>query len=278
MDQQYILNQGDWSCLIAPEFGSNVISLRHRDFSILREPAGMYALQATPVLYGIPLLLPPNRTAGGKFIFDRKAYQLPINDAVHDNHLHGSLHSAPFQVLDRSGNRLKTQLVNHGAQFPFPFQIDITDTLDADGYHRTLEITNTGTSAMPLTLGFHTTFTEPERFSVPIGRRWVTNDAHIPTGELAEMNACQQAYRNGCDPRGQSISGFYTAIGNTAEIGDYSFRVEGFDQWILYNGGGNQGFLCVEPQLGPVNSLAAGCCGRLEPGETAIFKLHLTKA
>ena len=272
----YLLHNHDWSCSICPSLGINIIALRHRGFPILREPNDTSELLTSPVLFGLPLLLPPNRTSGGKFIFDNKEYMLPVNEPAHGNHLHGLMHSAPFEVLSHTQSALRSRLINHGEYFPFAFQIDITDQLCEDGLIRTLDITNIGQSNMPLTIGFHATFTQPQDFSVPIGKRWAVNEHHIPTGDKLPLTPTQHTYRDGCVLSGQRINGFYEAVGNTARIGDYRFTVDGFDQWILFNGDGKQNYLCVEPQLGPVNALNSGTYPILEKGKTYRLTLRIT--
>lgn len=274
--QTYSLQNQEWSCTICPNFGSNIISLRHNGFPILREPESLSALQQSPVLFGFPLLLPPNRTSGGKFVFEGKEYSLPVNEPVRNNHLHGFLHSAPFEVLSCSETELQTRLFNQGEYFPFPFQLTITDQLLPTGLLRSLDIVNTGISAMPLALGFHTTFTQPNSFSVSIGNRWEVNDHYIPTGEKAALTDEQDTYREGCILNGQRVNGFYEAAASNARIGNYRFSTDGFDQWILFNGDGKQNFLCVEPQLGPVNALNSGDYYRLEKGENYKFTLCIS--
>ena len=275
--QTYSLQNQGWSCTICPGFGSNILSLRHNGFPILREPESLSALQQSPVLYGFPLLLPPNRTSGGKFVFEGREYALSINEPAHNNHLHGILHSAPFEVLSCSETELQTRLVNQGEYFPFPFQLTISDQLLPTGLLRSLEIVNTGSSAMPLVLGFHTTFTEPDSFSVSIGNRWVFNDHYIPTGEKAALTDEQVTYREGCILNGQKVTGFYEAAASDARIGSHRFSTEGFDQWILFNGDGKQRFLCVEPQLGPVNALNSGHYHRLEKDGSYKFTLRISQ-
>lgn len=274
--QTYSLQNQEWSCTICPGFGSNIISLRHNGFPILREPETLSVLQQFPVLFGLPLLLPPNRTSGGKFVFEGQEYSLPINEPVYDNHIHGILHSAAFEVISHSETELRTRLINQGEYFPFPFQLTIVDQLLPTGLLRSLDIVNTGISAMPLVLGFHTTFTQPNSFSVSIGDRWVVNDRYIPTGEKAALTAEQFTYREGCILTGQRVNGFYEATAPIARIGDYLFSVDGFDQWILFNSDGKQHFLCVEPQLGPVNALNSGDYYRLKKGESYKFTLCIS--
>ena len=271
------LHNGDWSCAICPRQGANMISLRHKGQPILREPETDADLVNAPVLFGLPLLLPPNRTSGGSFSFDGRVYHLPVNEPAHGNHLHGLIHSAPFQVLSHGETELKTRLINSGEYFPFPFSITISDQLLPTGLLRTLEVVNTGDGDMPLVLGFHATFTQPDTFSVPIGNRWAVNSHHIPTGEKLPLTEEQLTYQEGCKLTGQPVKGFYEALGDTARIGNYLFTVQGFDQWILFNGDGSGNFLCVEPQLGPVNALGSGDYRRLAPGESYRFTLCITQ-
>ena len=273
--QTYALHNKDWSCAVSPEMGANIISLRHKEYPILREPESFSQLTNTPLLFGFPLLMPPNRTCGGRFTFDGTEYHLPINEPAHNNHLHGLLHSAPFEVLSHAETQLQTRLVNQGEYFPFPFQLTITDQLLPTGLLRTVDFVNIGNTAMPLVLGFHTTFTQPDAFSVPIGSRWVVNEHHIPTGEKVSLTDEQLAYKQGCALIGQRVNGFYEASGSTACIGNYLFSAEGFDQWILFNGDGKQNYVCVEPQLGSVNALNSGEYRRLDSGESYRFSIRI---
>jgi len=276
--KEYKLKNESWECRIVPEIGANVISLCHREYEILRVPESENELRADPVLYGVPVLLPPNRTAGGRFAFEGKEYELAITEPEQNNHLHGHMHSAPFQVIEQTESSLHTQLVNDGTLFPFKLCVDMWDKLEKDGWHRTVTVTNTGKTAMPLVLAFHFTFKEPESFCVPLGLCWEIDENRIPTGVKMELTQWQNSFVQGVSPNGRDVDGFYEMAGDTAYVGDYLLRVEGFDQWVLYNGGGDKGFLCVEPQLGPVNALNSGGYQRLEPGEKYTVTMEITRA
>ena len=93
------LNAGPWQAVVLPGFGMNMISLRREDKPILREPADWQVLQQSPHVYGIPLLLPANRTVGGRFEFQGQIHQLPINEATLGNNRHGDLYNAPFTLV-----------------------------------------------------------------------------------------------------------------------------------------------------------------------------------
>ena len=53
---------------------------------------------------------------------------------------------------------------------------------------------------------------------------------------------------------------------------------DNFNQWILWNNDGNQGFISIEPQCGAVNALNSGI-GRLDldPNRCEIFRTIIHK-
>lgn len=273
------IQKGNWQAHIAPAFGMNVISLRHQGEKILREPASFEALAASPYLHGIPLLLPANRTKGGLFCFEGREYRLPLNEPAFGNHLHGLMFDAPFTPVETAEDHITAIYENEGERYPFPFRMTVCDSLTDIGFSRRVIIENTGRGPMPYTLAFHTTFAEPDTFSVPVGERFICDENHIPTGEMAPLTEAQQLYRAGSAARGQAVSGFYKAQAHTAHIGPYLFSVsENFDEWVLYNAGGDKGFLCIEPQCGEVNGLNRPQGHRvLAPGSTDAFSLSITK-
>ena len=267
---------GKWSAVIAPECGSNVISLTFDGKAILRCPEGLEQLRSRPCLYGMPLLLPANRLADACFSFAGRTYQLPENEPTFGNHIHGLVKDAPFHIIEKTENSVTTQLENTGAYFPFPFEITICDSLSGEGFCRKLSLKNTGSSPMPYTLGFHTAFVEPTSFCVPLKDRWEMDARYLPTGHILPLTARQKAYCDGIRPNGSKISGVYRSDGHTVHVGGISMQVsEQFDHWVLFNGNGNEGYLCIEPQCGAVNGLNNGNYRILEPGKQEAFTVSL---
>jgi len=266
------LRYRNWQAEITPEQGMNTVLLTYDDEYILRNPEGIVD-PGTSCLHGTPLLLPPNRTEYGRFSFDGKEYQLPINERPRKNNLHGFLRFQAFTLLEYSDIHAVAVYENKGEIFPFPFSIKVTCRLDDNGYHQEFAITNTGNADMPLTFGVHSNFEEKDYFRVPLEKQFIINECCIPEGEPVELDDRQKQYRNGMQPDGKSIDGFYTSGGNTARIGRMEYKVsENFNQWILYNRGGDQGFISMEPQCGAVNCLNNGWgLHRLAPGETETF-------
>lgn len=272
------IQHGAWKAQIIPEHGSNVIALTYKGSPILRSPETPEMLFKSPTLYGMPLLLPANRVKGAAFSFMGTSYPLPMNEPARNNHIHGLINNAPFSVVRVTENSIVTALDNHGAFYPFPFNLQIEDSLSDRGFSRKLTLRNTGKTPMPYTLAYHTAFVEPKRFAVPIAQRAVVDENYIPTGELAALSEVQQAYRDGFSPNGSKISGFYTSQGSTAVVGDYLFTVsQQFDHWILFNGAGDGGFLCIEPQCGAVNGLNTNEHRVLDPGQKEVFTIEITK-
>ena len=58
-----------WQAEVLPAYGMNLIRLARSGSELLRTPEGETQLRREPQVYGMPLLLPPNRTAGGAFTF-----------------------------------------------------------------------------------------------------------------------------------------------------------------------------------------------------------------
>lgn len=267
------LHCGKWQAEITPWMGMNTVSLTCGDRPVLRTPASREALQADSCVYGTPILLPPNRTEGGIFTFDGKAWQLPVNEPVFNNHLHGFVHCQAFHLTEATETKVSGTYENRGETFPYPYRMEVVCRLREEGYLQEFLITNTGNTDMPLAFGLHTVFAAPERIQVPIGKRWLVNDCYIPTGELEDLSPEAQSYRDGASPEGTLVRGFYTSCGQEARVGDFCYRVsDHFNQWVLWNGDGSQGFCAVEPMCGAVNALNSGeGLLRLHPGETVRF-------
>lgn len=271
------IRNGEWSLMLAPEVGMNPISLRHRGQPILREPMDEAALRGDAVLYGMPVLLPANRTENACFSFEGKEYQLPLNEPRFGNHLHGRIYDAPFTVLRSDDTSVSAMLENDGAYYPFPFRLCFEDELRDTGYLRRVTLTNTGKTALPFTMAFHSTFVEPKRFVLGLGERFACNARCIPTGEMLPLNEQEAAFADGFSPDGSRISGYYTSASPMAILDGWKFEVsDGFDEWVTYNGNGHEGYLCIEPQCGEVNGLNTDGHRVLMPQESAFFTLSVT--
>ena len=257
-----------WYAEVSPSLGANPILLQYEGKDVLMPRTEE---NTNPFLAGSPLLLPANRTAGGKFTFGGKEYSLPITDMLQCANLHGSLYQQEFRVLGQEKDSAVFSYENRGEIFPFPFVIRVTYRAKKEGFFSEYVIENVGEGEMPVSFALHTTFREPELFSVPLDACQEKDARHIPTGRMIPLNEKEERYCVGSPSKGIEISGYYRAAGDTACIGEYlRYRVKGFDHWILYNGKGVSGLLCVEPQLGGVNVLNDPKNCPVIPAKTAI--------
>ena len=267
---------GDWEADILPETGANPVRLTFRGEAVLRPLEDKSVLAVNPFLWGSPILIPANRTDGGRFSFDGIEYHLPLNEARLNNNLHGMMYTLAFPTEKKGDNTAVSEYENRGEAYPFPFRIRVTASVGEGGFSRHFEITNTGVSDMPLTFALHTTFTErPVR--VPLGLAHRRNERHIPL-YYGELNETEKKICEGIDPNGVPISGYYTMAGHVAQIGEYELSVsDNFDHWILFNKDGKQGYICVEPQAGRSNGLNDGGYIRLSPGQTEVFTTRIAR-
>ncbi len=269
------LESGKWRAAIAPGKGGNMACLRYDGEDVL---APMTPDNADSCLAGSPMLLPANRTTGGRFCFAGRVWRLPVNEPKSGAHLHGLLRTAAFSAEERSAASVRLVYENRGEIYPFPFRMEVVYALSEGGLAAHYALTNLSEEAMPYSFGLHTAFVEPARFSAPLGMQQERDEKNLPTGRYLPLNDEEKAYVRGTHSRRRIISGYYTAAGDTARIGDYIYRAEGFDHWILYNARGEGGVLCVEPQRGCVDALNRPDCPLLAGHETVHFGTYLSHA
>lgn len=283
-----LLTWGDFQATVLPDIGGNLISFREtrRNFKFLREPdtEQMDAFRATPYLYGIPVLFPPNRYDHGSIPFAGTHYQLPINEPSKQNHLHGFLYDIPWQVEDFGKNQVESYVVlaqtiddTHSRfhLWPHSFKIRLRYGLGEFGLSQHVFIYNTGRQPIPCLLGFHTAINVPFADNscatdyccrVSIGERWELDDRALPTGRRLELSVHEQRLQQeGVNPFAEPMDNHYTADitagPNRMELSDTHNEVTliydvggAFRHWMIWNNRALPGFFCAEPQVNVVNA------------------------
>ena len=273
MFKKTVIENSVWRAEVAPALGADISSLKYKGEDVYVPLETEEQLSVNPYLHGSPILMPANRTAGGKFTFHGREYSLPVNEPRTGAHLHGLVHKQEFTVIKQSDSSVKLKFENRGEIYPFPFELTAEYSSEGETFYQRYEIKNIGDADMPFTFALHTTFCEPEFFSVPIDSCQEKDGFHIPTGRYVPLNSDERKYASGTESYGKEISGYYRLSGNTARIGNFEYTVSGnFDHWILFNGKGTSGLLCIEPQCGKVNGLNSdGGCRVLRRGEKSLF-------
>ena len=258
MEKGYIIVSPDkkWNAEISAFHGGNVIRLQYCQKDVLVPLKSKEQLEQNPFIIGCPLLFPANRTYKGEFEFEGKKYSLPINEPATNSHLHGSLYAQQFETEEITPGKIVLAFKNTGEIYPFYFRILIEYMVDNNGFYQKIVIKNTGNTNMPYTFGLHTTFVEPAVFSAPIELCQERDKHFLPTGRYISLDFKEQQYVKGVNSKDNVVSGCYKSSGNTVCIDKFEYSVSSnFDHWMLYNGGGESGFLCAEPQCGAVNGL-----------------------
>jgi len=289
--------------IIIPGWGSNLISIveKQTNTELLRVPASKEEFWDKPVLFGTPILFPPNRIDQGTFNFDKRTYQFDINELDKQNHIHGFVHTRNWDVSVVDINEQTVTIITEFDsskhievmnQFQHHFMIRMSYLLNDNTLSKKAEIINKSNEVLPFGFGYHTSFLFPEEnslFKLPADKRWKLNERLLPTGELEDIS-----YRQDLN-EGMSLVGlelddvFLSNIDNqglhTAQIRNGSTGVEinytvdsNFKHWVVYNKDGKSGFLCPEPYTWVTNAPnldvpdeLSGFKG-IEPGDTNVLR------
>ena len=272
---------GDWSAEVLPGYSMNLISLKYRDRQIMRTPENDDAFVRSHIVYGNAFLLPPDRTTGGKFTFEGKTYSLPVNEEKWGNNLHGLMTDADFVVTGSGKSYVSGRYVNEGERYPFKFTCDITVEVAEDGLSETYEFENTGDCSMPLLFGLHTNFASRGYVKVPVEKEYIFDRSTFTPGkEPVELTENGRLLLEGTDPTGKTISNFFVSAGDTAVIDDFEYIASpAFRNWVVWNCGGDKGFISVEPESGPANGLnMEGAFDVIEAGQRIVFTTKIRLA
>ncbi len=291
---------------VVPDWGSNLISLveKRKNKELLRVPSSSNEYWEKPVLYGTPILFPPNRIDQGCFTFEGRNYNFKINEEEKQNHIHGFVHTKKWDVIKSRTDGTRAEIVTefnsskHGdimLQFPHHYILRMNYILEGNVLEKNMEVINRSSETLPLGIGFHTSFLFPEdssSFALLAEKRWVLDDRCLPTGELEEIPYSNKL-KQGMSLKGLALDevflsspgqdGFYEAKLSNQDSGvDISYKTdENFKHWVVYNMDGEQGFVCPKPYTWVTNApnidLPASLTGlqSLKPGERKIFKTKI---
>lgn len=282
------LKAGPYEAAVLPELGANLIAFRdtEKQYQFLREPSPKEwaKFRKTPTVHGIPVLFPPNRYEDGKFPWNGKVHELPVNEVRRNNHLHGFLYKTPWKVTqfgaDDTGASVTLEVkVAEGhpvyALFPFSFTFRLKYTLSEDGLQQQVFIRNDGEERMPCLLAFHTAVRAPfapnaanedMRIKLTIGERWAMSKRMLPTGQFQPLKREEEAMKgDGVSPFFAALDNHYTAVPqngrNRMELTDTKNNVTlvydagtAYKQWMIWNNKAVGGYFCPEPQINLVNA------------------------
>jgi aldose 1-epimerase len=166
-----------------------------------------------PTRVGIPILFPfPNRIRGGRFTWDGREYQLPLNDPTQKNAIHGFACRRPWRVVEQGADDRSAWVT---AEFqgsvdapdardlwPADYRLRVTYRLAARSFRVEALVENPDARPLPFGLGYHPYVRVPfvagsngadYQVSVPASSCWELEET-LPTGRRRPVSE-----RPGCD-------------------------------------------------------------------------------
>jgi aldose 1-epimerase len=241
---------------------------------------------------GQPLLPWPNRLGDGRYAFEGREYQLPIDEVSASNAIHGLTRWLNWHTVDQQPDRLTMALTLHSRPgYPFPLDLRLTYRLADDGLAIHTEAINVGSQSLPFGAGFHPYYTvgtplvDAATLRVPASHTLELDGRGLPTGRLLDVANGELDFRVGRPIDATRLDTCFTNLerdtaGNTSvELAGPDGRhvevwMDGNYRWLMVYSGETlaparrrQG-LAVEPMTCPPNAYRSGDGLRvLEPGE-----------
>ena len=185
---------------ILPQLGGCVSLLKLNGISILDEFADATEIETNPAYKNVFLLPFPNRLKDGKYNFNGKTYQFPINDKTNNTALHGFTDFNNLQIASFESNEKDAHLVLKGdydgsnPAYPFSFETTLSFELTNDNtFTATIQIQNTDNSEFPIGTGWHPYFKLGEKINdcqlqLPLVQKVICDDNMIPVGKTVSFD------------------------------------------------------------------------------------------
>jgi aldose 1-epimerase len=179
------LQRGDQRAEVSTEGGRLVsYAVAGRDLLAGAENPDRFAFRGA-------LLAPwPNRIVGGRWSWQGRDLQVPVNEPAANAALHGLVVHVDFEVVEQSEEAAE---LSYGLQptdgYPFPLRITVRYALDDGGLACALTAVNVGEEPAPVGLGVHPYIAAPDLVDdlvvrIPASTLLQTNDQWQETGRV----------------------------------------------------------------------------------------------
>jgi len=196
--------------------------------NIVEAPRTYEEWQADTYFKGKWLLPFPNRLKDGKYRFEGKEYQFPINDHSCQNALHGFIGDHKMQLqkvlLTPSYAQITLEYLYDGnlAYYPFPFHLQIDYILMENQLIVELGVKNSGIQKMPIGFGFHPYFqfasnADELELQLPKCELIEVDKRMIPTGEKTPYTDFEKSTQIG--------NTFFDNAFKATSIADYTHKI-----------------------------------------------------
>lgn len=245
------LHCGELSVEVAPKAGGRIAQIR---FDGVEQLVGPGEADYSAIAWGSYPMAPwAGRIRRGRFEFDGRTHQLPVNLGEHA--IHGVAFVLPWQVDARSPQLLELSLaLPEDERWPFGGMCRQRILLGERELRLELSV-SAGERAMPVSFGWHPWFRKPERLEFSPQRMYPRDAEGMTVLPLCEV------------PAGPWDDCFINDAPVTLHRAGQSLRLTSdCTQWVVFDELAHA--TCVEPQTGPPD--AFNLAPRvLEPGQAA---------
>ncbi|RTZ87925.1 MAG: aldose 1-epimerase, partial [SAR324 cluster bacterium] len=129
-----------------------------------------------------PLIPFSNRIRNGHFKFQGREIKLPLNFYPEVHSIHGHGWKVPWTVKEKSENKATIEYQLLPDEWPFSYLASQVFDLEASSLTVTLQIKNTGNSAMPVGMGLHPYFVRTPQASITAKteKMWINDAETMP--------------------------------------------------------------------------------------------------
>lgn len=154
-----VLSAGGYEAEFSADIGATCFRLFYKPLNaeILRTPNGESQRNTNVYLFGNPILFPPNRIRGGRFVFRGKKYALLVNEPQTGCFIHGNLLNLPFAKKQISQSEIEfTYSAKKGEYLGFPHDFTVRRhyKLGENGLEEYTTVINDGVCEMPVMLAY----------------------------------------------------------------------------------------------------------------------------
>lgn len=277
----YKLETNNLAAWLCPMLGSNLFRLKDKKHGveILHTPKNSQALIEKPVMYGTPVLFPPNRIAHGSFDYQGQHFRLPVN-TPDGHHIHGLVMDRPwrFSSLSDADGIVSVTTTFDFADFPeileyYPnnLSLSLTTTLNSQSCVQRFEVINRGHGDAPVGFGLHTWFhlgggRTAWKISMPFESLWELGEDVMPTGTLLS-NPSMDSLRTGIELKEKQFDTiFYVGSQQRRVIltnmDGYSIQYSASDEirhWVLHTPSNLDDVIAIEPYSWVTNAPNLSC-------------------
>jgi aldose 1-epimerase len=240
------LEAGTAVVVLDPASGGRIASLAVDSFELLVTQG------RGPLDWGLYPMVPfAGRIRNGRFTFNGRDYQLPIN--LPPNAIHGTLLERAWSIDDDGDSTMTAELTE-----PWPFAGRVRQTVDLqpDALRVTLEVD--ADEPMPVTVGWHPWWRGPVELTFDAAAMYERDSDGIPTGRRTSPPAgpWDDCFVLTGSPVMRWPNGLTVTCESTA------------DHWVVFTEPSHA--ICVEPQTGPPDAVNLGLAAVADPGRPVV--------